>query len=364
MKVCIVDTYYAGFLAHRHEQQGGSYAERLARLLAADFGTADYYSRHLRAHGIEAQELVANCVPLQLAWAREHQFPAPQMLELLPMDSLFVRALWRPVLLSILQAQIREARPDILYLQDLSLFPPHHLRVLRKVVKAVVGQIACPLPPPEYLEPYDLVLSSFPHYVERLPRKGVRAQYFRLGFEKPILDRVTTANPRIYECTFVGGISAAHQKGTEFLERIAEQMPLDLFGYGQESLRRGSPLESRHHGEVWGREMYGVLAASQITLNRHVDVAENYANNMRLYEATGMGALLITDAKDNLRELFSDKEVVTYRSPDEAIEMVGYYLSHPDERQAIAAAGQARTLREHTYEQRMAELAHILRHKL
>jgi spore maturation protein CgeB len=40
--------------------------------------------------------------------------------------------------------------------------------------------------------------------------------------------------------------------------------------------------------------------------------------------------------------------------------MVRYYLDHPDEAEAIARAGQARTLREHTYQSRMVELNSIL----
>ena len=59
--------------------------------------------------------------------------------------------------------------------------------------------------------------------------------------------------------------------------------------------------------------MYRVLARSKIALNRHIDVAEDHANNMRLYEATGVGTFLITDAKRNLSELFEPgEEVVTY----------------------------------------------------
>ena len=46
-------------------------------------------------------------------------------------------------------------------------------------------------------------------------------------------------------------------------------------------------------------------------------MAKSYANNMRLYEATGVGALLVTDWKENLGEMFEPgKEVVAYRSPE------------------------------------------------
>jgi spore maturation protein CgeB len=112
---------------------------------------------------------------------------------------------------------------------------------------------------------------------------------------------------------------------------------------------------------VWGLDMYRALARSRVTLNRHINVAENNANNMRLYEATGVGALLITDRKDNLGELFEvGKEVVAYSSPEEAAELIRYYIAHPEEARAIALAGQARTLREHTYKRRMEELVPVL----
>ena len=83
---------------------------------------------------------------------------------------------------------------------------------------------------------------------------------------------------------------------------------------------------------------------------------------MRLYEATGVGTMLLTDEKDNLGELFAPgRELVTYRDENELVERVNHYLQHDRERREIAAAGQARTLREHTYRHRMKELLAILR---
>ena len=34
--------------------------------------------------------------------------------------------------------------------------------------------------------------------------------------------------------------------------------------------------------------MHQILRSSRTTLNHHIDAAESYANNMRLYEATGV----------------------------------------------------------------------------
>ncbi len=74
-----------------------------------------------------------------------------------------------------------------------------------------------------------------------------------------------------------------------------------------------------------------------------------------------MGALLMTDWKENLHELFEPgKEVVAYRSSHECAALVRYYLEHDNEREAIAHAGQERTLREHTEYQRTQELIEIV----
>src|SRR5258708_25018123 len=120
-------------------------------------------------------------------------------------------------------------------------------------------------------------------------------------------------------------------------------------------------MRARYHGEAWGLDAYRILARSRVALNRHGDVAEGFANNMRLYEATGVGTCLLTDSRKDLDRFFDvGKEVVTYDSADDCVEKIKYLLDHEDERAAIAAAGQVRTLKEHTYRQRMQELAEIL----
>ena len=111
--------------------------------------------------------------------------------------------------------------------------------------------------------------------------------------------------------------------------------------------------------------MYGILQQSRITLNYHIDLAEDFANNLRLFEATGAGTLLLTDSKRNLHELFDPgREVVVYHNPDDCVELARSYLEHEGERNAIAKAGQRRTLRDHTYRLRMQELAALFESRL
>ena len=121
-------------------------------------------------------------------------------------------------------------------------------------------------------------------------------------------------------------------------------------------------LKTFAQSAVFGLEMYQTLRKSKVTFNHHIDISANSASNMRLFEATGVGACLITDWKNNLKEFFvPEQEVVTYKSVDECVEKVKWLLRHPQERQMIAKAGQARTLKDHTFGQRAVQLDKIIK---
>jgi spore maturation protein CgeB len=103
--------------------------------------------------------------------------------------------------------------------------------------------------------------------------------------------------------------------------------------------------------------MYQALRRSKITLNSHIDMAGREAGNMRLFEATGVGAYLLTDFKDNLHTLFApDREVAVWRSVDDCLGVIDRALGNAESRAVIAAAGQARTMAQHTYRHRAAEI--------
>jgi len=346
--IAFINTYYEGFLrehyARNPQLSGQPYAAQQASLESECFGDSDFYSSGLKRSGWQAQDYIVNVPPLQAAWAKENGFGGEGF--------------------DIAVEQIRRRRPDVVYLQDLNLATREFLLAIRPHTRLIVGQIASPLPSVAYLDGFDVIISSFPHFAARFRAAGIAAYYQPLAFDPRVLERTPDA-PRDIPLSFVGGISPNHGKGLETLEKLAGMVPLHFWGYGAAHLGPDSIIAGRHHGEAWGRGMFTLLRRSRITLNRHIDVAEDYANNMRLFEATGCGALLITDYKENLDELFEiGKEVVAYRSPEECAALIQYYLAHPEEAEAIARAGQARTLRDHSYARRMEETALILERHL
>jgi spore maturation protein CgeB len=372
LRVLVFDTYYPAFLAAHYDARPGiesrPYDEQLRALLARRFGTSDAYSHHLQGLGHEAAEIIANCEPLQVAWAREHGG-----------SSSFVRGLRkvpgpggtigrRLLLREIALAQIEEFDPDVIYLQDLLIFDRRTLAALRRQGRLVVGQIASPLPPESQLRAFDLLTSALPAFVAHFRRLSIDSEYVGIAFDERVLDDLDgSGEPEESEdVTFVGGLNPAlYSTGTRVLERAAAELPLAVWGHGGEDLPPGSAILRRYRGEAWGMDMYRVLARSRITLNRHGEIAGGQAANMRLFEATGVGTMLVTEAAPNLHDLFEpDREVVAYEGEQDLIEKLRYYLDHEEERRRIAAAGQGRTLREHTYEQRIAELAVLLQDRL
>jgi spore maturation protein CgeB len=350
VRVLIVDTCYDAFLAAHYARRPGlarrPYDEQWRSLMGTYFGTADAYSHFLGELGHRAHEVVVNCLELQSAWAREH-------------------GLGDTSGENVLLAQLEDFRPDVVYLQNLHVLSDDTMARLRASGALVAGQIASKPPPPERLRMYDLLLTSFPHFVENFRALGIDAEYFRIGFDPRVLDAIGEV-PVEHDVVFVGTLNGIrHRRGNATLARAARALPVRFWGYDLRGWPPWSPLRRRYQGEAWGLDMFRVLASARVVLNRHIGAARQYANNMRLYETTGVGSLLVTDAKENLGELFDvGSEVVAYRDADDLVAQTRRLLADEDARRAIAAAGHARTLRDHTYAVRMRELEAILRGRL
>lgn len=351
MRILIIDTYYPAFLGRHYSERPhlpeAPYELQWQALMDRFFGTSDSYSHFLNELGHEAQEVVVNCEPLQAAWAREHGLKTKKRFRLRTAQP-------------IIEAQVEDFRPDVVYVQDLNALSTRTLRALGQRNRLLVGQIASEVPPHSRLEPFQLVLTSFPHFTKRFADAGIPSEYFRIGFDPRVLERLDGSPSS--EVVFVGGLGRTqHSRGSSALAEAARRAPIDFWGYGVDSWPADSDIRRRYRGEAWGIAMYRILAGAKIALNRHIDIAEDHANNMRLYEATGVGTLLITDMKSNLAELFEPgREVVTYTSADQLVSEIERFLHDDEERERIARAGQERTLAAHGYQNRMCELEGIL----
>ncbi len=380
MRFLILNTFYPQVIEEVYQRTPGlqlrSYAEQASTLFGLGFGLADFTSLNLRKLGHEAEEVIVNCEPLQWCWAQEHGLRIEPNSDSLRRQvrwqvTRYVRGAKRRLglkvsygeddwLARVVEAQVEAFKPDIVLNRNLVQFPARFLKRLRQRIKILVGQCAYPIPDSLDLTPYDLIVSAFPGFVERFRKKGVASEFLPHGFETSVLEYMGPLLAR-HGVVFTGNLTKSHTNRIRLITELARRVPVDLWISGEEHLPQTLVFLATIHPPVWGYEMYRTLYRAKIGLNTHIDVAGGSASSMRLFEVTGMGALLITDYNDDLDQFFEiGKECVVYRTPQECAELVSYYLEHDTERAAIAQAGQARTLSDHTLYQRMQVLCHFV----
>lgn len=346
-RIVFIDTYYPEAMAAVERRPEASYAGVLRQLLDLRFGTADFVSSAMRRAGWDASDVVANSKALANRFLVESQ-PARKG-QLSDLDYSL--------------ALIASYGPDVVAVQNVSVLPRDALIRLRDlgITLALFASYAMAADAP--VDAYDVLFTSFPHYQE-LYGSRVRVVVLPLAFA-PEATAGLDLPPRDLPVTFVGGLGhrSIWNRGQDALELLARNVPeFAWWGYGESELAAGSRLRAAWRGRAWGIDMYRVYLRSKIVVNRHGEIARGYANNMRLYEATGSGALLVTERAPNLGDLFKvGDEVAAYSDPEDLVATVRRYLADEPARMKIAAAGQAATLSRHTFDERAALMDMVLR---
>jgi len=174
-----------------------------------------------------------------------------------------------------LERRYKAFTPDVIFALDgyeaLATWPA-------RVRVAQVAARCSPMPwavrRPDGSPAYDLVLSSIPAMVEEARRNGCRAEYMPLAFDT----RARACGmgvKRERKAIFIGTVGPNHQRRARLLEELRDIVDV--------------------RPPVFGRAYFRELASAKVVLNVHAEWAEGAANNMRLFEAAGMGARVVSD---------------------------------------------------------------------
>ena len=398
MKLVYFTTVYPAYLQQLYARHPGlehrGWAEQHDAIDRDVFGWIGVWPRALAPLGYEVLEVPLNASALQRAWMAGRPGTDHAGLE------------------EIALAQVRAFAPDVLWYDHDDEGLLARLRAAAPSIRLVLGWTGSWVPEGRSWKGTDLVLSCAPESVEALRRRGVRAEPLHHGFDERVLPALEERPPR-YDVTFIGQITLGHPLHVHrerLLEALRREVDVTLFSpsgqggrwewprararqavyAGVQALRkvgmpatvlRGIPV--LRHALTWptaprgplpaglrralrparfGLEMYQTLRDSRITLNVESGSTTRHSSNMRLFEATGVGTCLLTDRTEGLSELFeAEREVVTFGDSQECVERIRWLLAHPQEREAIARAGQARTLREHTWALRARRLDALVR---
>lgn len=377
MRFLTLDGDYPEFLHLMYKQNPGlnklSYSEQLLFRAKSLVGQADFYSTNLRKLGHEAEDIWVNNEVIQLAWAKEHSVAVTKPWNLnfrlrrglVPWISRVPNKSW---IYEVLAAQIKHYKPDVLLNNVMGFVSASFLRELKPYVGLLVGNGGPVIAvygqdPVAYRQAYDVVISASEGMVDYFRTQGMKSELLRNAFEPRTLGEVDLETERRFAVNFAGYLIGNNYSGRrQLLENLCSRLgrEMHVWATSLEGVPADSPIRNCYEGHAWGRGLNQVLSASKIVWNCHAEFAGQYADNYRLFEATGMGACLVTDWKINLSKMFDvGKEILAYKSPEECQELIRYYLDHDSEREAIARAGRERTLRDHTFRQRVLGLTEV-----
>lgn len=221
----------------------------------------------------------------------------------------------------------------------------------------------------------DLILTLHPACIDLYRRYGYDAVYFNFALNPRLFPPKLNLSQEIYDVSFVG---TTHLEVRTYRYTSLRQLlfPLIQAGFRTEVWGRNWQRMREHlerefgmtvptawdHGYLSFERTAEVYHRSRIMLG--VQNAEDQVTQ-RTFEILGSGAFMIASRTEELQRLFREgEEIVLSSSPEETLELVQYYLQHPELRQRIGLRAREAVLREHTFTHRLREIWPIIRKRL
>jgi hypothetical protein len=275
---------------------------------------------------------------VQRVWAREHGLSR------------------RVTLGDILKAQMEEHRADVFYNLDATGWDANFIRSLPGCVRHMIAWHAAPFRNVSFTA-YDLVVNNMPSILAAIGEQGCRTEHFFPAYD-PEFASFAVRQDRPIDVVFVGGYSRHHRRRAETLEAVAKltgeyrivyhldrsrlcrlaESPLGhLLPLAKH--RRPPAIQAITEAPKFGLDYYEVLACAKIVLNGAIDISGEDRGNMRCFEALGAESLLLSDLGNYPGGMSDGQTIVTYRSPEHAVQQARTFLEATDKRLAIARAG-------------------------
>jgi spore maturation protein CgeB len=393
---------YSGFLRSFYrkypDNKNLTYKDQYENILNETSEPIGSYTIMFNKHGIEAACIITNADFLQKRWQAENGY-----------HSISNRLL--------VFEQVKKFNPDVLWIDSIDYFERKWIDLVRQSVpdiKLIIGSHCAPynLRMLENFKNLDFIFTCTPGLKLDLEKNNLKVFLVYHAFDPEVLIKINDVNsfPE-NDFIFSGSLykgGGFHDRRIDLLENILKKnIDLKIYGnlekkcktrakqliyyifrllnflkmsrfinrfpillnqekYGENLVASNSKILTKAVSPpVFGMDMFRLIKKSKIILNIHGDIAGDYAGNVRLFEATGVGSCLLTDNKKNLSELFNiGKEIVVYNGVDDCIEKIRWLSENEVERKKIADAGQQRTLTSHSVEERCKSIINIISKEL
>ncbi|KKM03505.1 hypothetical protein LCGC14_1773790 [marine sediment metagenome] len=124
-----------------------------------------------------------------------------------------------------------------------------------------------------------------------------------------------------------------------------------------EALRKENSFEFEHWTNVFNRDHNKMCQCTKINIGHSGWPNVELSMSARDYRIMAAGGFLLTNHVEGIEDWFEvGKMCDTYRSTEECLEKIKYYLEHEDERKAIAKYGQKVVHEKHKFSDRLREV--------
>ena len=315
------------------------------------------YKYYLNEIGYDVNVIYYNYDTLQKKWASEKKISNSSSYQ-------------------ILEEQIKEIKPTIIYFQNIFLLNHDFFLEIKKkfpFIKLVICWVCSPFSKKQHeiIRNSDLVFTCNNGFLNSLMKLNKRTLKIDHAFDER---NSFNAINRTIDLSFNGSIVCNknfHLNRFETLYYLNNKLPnfdiyskiyykIDLFNFlNFNRLFKFYLLKNNIKEPKYGKEYLIQLHKSKICFNSHLDI-DNYSGNMRLFEGTGSGCLMITNYTADLKNHFNDDEIISYNSKEDALEKIKSLLNNPKEIENISTRGRNKTHKNHSYRIKANKINEIL----
>jgi hypothetical protein len=345
------DLYLDLFFKKHQDLISASFDSQREALFRDAFSGGHMIAPYLNALGYESEFIIANCQPLQDMWFRENGI---QEREQHPLIRMFI----------FVKSYVELFKPDILYLTDPMTFNDSFICQLDWKPSLIIAWRSAPTDDNVSWRLLDVLLTNNHHCELMAKSRGVHyVQSYFPGFPKLVNSQLKEVSKNI-DVVFSGLYSSMHSVRNQYLYDIASvakksnHFSCAFYLANLWNMDIPEAIQQRDFAARWGIEMFKALKQGRICFNAHVDLIDKKASgNMRMFESTGVGTFSLVDWSPLYIDSYfvSGKEIETFRSTEELIEKIIYYLDHPEQREEIARCGQKRCLTDYSMEKKAVE---------
>ena len=396
MRLAIIQNLYSNYISvfqHVNKELLTNYDQSLKLLQYDSFSWNGCWGEYMSDYNIEVVELYVNYDILNQHWINEN----------IKISNLNIH--------DILIAQLNYFKIDYVLNTDVNILDCQFVKRIKveTKVKKVYAHVCSPFFTKKDISEYDGNYTCLKAFEKEFKSNGMPSIYMPHCFNSKINERISNAKTiKTGTVFFAGGVLKGcdlhDHREKLLLEFLKEKIPLEFYSEAANynyfksylfntikvsiySLKKtlnkikikdeilnnisffnkvnaipGGILNKKMYKNakkpLYGNKLFSLMQNQLISLNVHPGISKNEASNMRLFEATGVGSLLLTDYKDNLSSFFDiDSEIVTYACIEEAVEKAKYLLNNPLVAIKISEAGKKRIESDHTFYNRAPILA-------